>query len=97
MERNVNNMAKILTGIVVSNTMHHTAVVEVVRRTPHPLYKKLLKRSKKYKVETNGTAVQLGERVSIIETKPLSKDKHFMLVTEKKSKQEKTSKEDKKA
>lgn len=82
-------MAKILTGTVVSNTMQNTAVVEVIRRTPHPLYKKLLKRSKKYKVDTNGQAVKVGDRVRIMETKPISKDKHFMLFSEKKTKEEK--------
>jgi small subunit ribosomal protein S17 len=84
-------MAKILTGKVVSNGMTNTIVVEVVRRTPHPLYRKLLKRSKTYKVETNGVNVPLGERVRIVETKPLSKDKHFMLLTEKNLTEEKST------
>ncbi len=74
-------MAKQLTGIVVSNSMQNTIVVEVVRRTPHPLYKKLIKRSKKIKADTNGKQVEVGTRVIIAETKPLSKDKHFILVT----------------
>lgn len=74
-------MAKTLTGIVVSNSMQNTIVVEIVRRTPHPLYKKLIKRSKKIKADTQGMKVEIGTRVIIAETKPLSKDKHFMLVT----------------
>lgn len=82
-------MAKTLTGIVISNAMQHTAIVEVTRRTPHPLYKKMLKRSKKYKVETQGVAIKIGQRVHIIETKPISKDKHFMLVTENKKEEKK--------
>lgn len=75
-------MAKTLTGTVVSNSMQNTIVVEIVRRTPHPLYKKLMKRSKKVKADTKGTKVEVGSRVIIAETKPISKDKHFVLVTE---------------
>ena len=55
-------------------------IVEVTRKTPHPLYKKLLKRSKKFKVATNGMSATVGDRVSIKETRPISKDTHFALV-----------------
>lgn len=72
-------MAKTLKGIVQSIGMQNTAVVEVFRKTPHPLYKKLLTRSKKYKVETEGKEVAVGDTVLITETKPLSKDKYFKL------------------
>lgn len=80
-ERRKVKMAKQLTGLVVSNSMQNTIVVEIVRRTPHPLYRKLLKRSKKIKVHTDGQEVVLGTKVTIEETKPISKDKHFLLVT----------------
>lgn len=70
-------MAKVLTGKVISTEMQDTAVVEVTRFVPHPLYKKLLKRSKKYKVAVNGHELEVGKRVKIAETKPLSKDKYF--------------------
>lgn len=70
-------MAKVLTGKVISTKMQDTAVVEVTRFVPHPLYKKLLKRSKKYKVAVNGHELEVGKRVKIAETKPLSKDKYF--------------------
>jgi small subunit ribosomal protein S17 len=73
-------MSKILVGKVVSTKMQGTVLVEVVRRTPHKLYKKLLKRSKKYKVDPNGFEPVLGNTVKIEETKPVSKDKHFKLV-----------------
>jgi len=73
-------MQKIFSGIVVSTKMDKTAVVEVTRRTPHPLYKKLLKRSKKYKADTGDFKVSLGDRVKIIETRPISKDKHFRIL-----------------
>lgn len=73
-------MAKILQGKVVSNKMQNTAVVEVIRTSPHPLYRKLLKRSKKFKVETKGATLTIGQIVKIVETKPVSKDKHFALL-----------------
>lgn len=72
-------MNKVLTGKVVTVKMQNTVLVEVVRRTPHKLYGKLLKRSKKYKVDTAGQTVAVGEIVKIVETKPISKDKHFKL------------------
>lgn len=72
-------MAKILRGKVISTNMQDTAIVEVVRRVPHKMYKKLLKRSKKYKVDVKGKTVSLSETVRIIEVKPISKDKHFTL------------------
>lgn len=77
-------MAKILQGKVVSNKMTGTVVVVVQRLVPHPLFKKLLKRSKKFKVATNGQEVEVGERVKIIETRPIAKDKHFTLVSDEK-------------
>ena len=72
-------MAKTLNGIVVSTKMQNTVVVEVSWKRPHPLYKKLLKRSKKFKVDPNGQTVNVGDKVTIIETKPIAKDKHFKL------------------
>ena len=73
-------MSKVLVGKVVSLGMQETILVEVVRRTPHKLYKKLLKRSKKYKVDPNGLTPVVGNTVKIQETKPLSKEKHFKLI-----------------
>jgi small subunit ribosomal protein S17 len=82
-------MAKVLTGKVTSIAMQNTIVVEVTRHTPHPLYKKLMKKSKKFHVDPRGMTVKVGEMVSIVETKPVSKNKHFALVTE--TKEKKTS------
>jgi len=73
-------MSKVLTGKIVSVKMQNTVLVEVVRRTPHKLYGKLLKRSKKYKVDSAGQTVEVGQIVKIEETKPMSKDKHFKLI-----------------
>lgn len=72
-------MAKTLKGIVTSVGMQNTAVVEVFRKTPHPLYKKLLTRSKKYKIETDGKDLTVGDTVLIAEIKPVSKGKYFKL------------------
>ena len=72
-------MAKVITGTVVSIKMQNTVVVEVTRKVPHPLYKKLLKHSKKFKADTNGQTVKVGDTVAIVEIKPMSKDKHFAL------------------
>lgn len=73
-------MAKVFTGKVVSTKMNNTIIVEVTRLFPHRLYKKLLKRSKKFKVDTNGQEVVVGKSVKIEETIPLSKDKHFKVI-----------------
>jgi len=74
-------MPRILTGTIVSVAMNNTIVVEITRHVPHPLYKKLMKRSKKHKVHVTDEKVNVGELVHIIETKPISKDKHFKLFT----------------
>ena len=73
-------MAKILTGKVISTKMKDTAVVQVTRFVPHPLYQKLMKRSKNFKADVNGQELTVGRRVKIEETKPMSKDKYFKVV-----------------
>ena len=71
---------KTLEGKIVSLKMNKTAVVEIIRRTPHPLYKKLLKRSKKFKADTGDLTLVLGQKVKIAETKPISKGKFFKVM-----------------
>ena len=71
---------KILTGKVVSNKMSKTLVVVVVRSSIHPLYKKILKRRRRYKVHSEDPSVNIGDRVKFVETKPISRDKYFKLV-----------------
>ncbi|MBI2031431.1 MAG: 30S ribosomal protein S17 [Candidatus Levybacteria bacterium] len=73
-------MRKIFKGTVISVKMNKTAVVEVTRRTAHPLYKKLLKRGKKYKSDVGELDVAIGDTVKIAETRPISKDKHFRIL-----------------
>ncbi|HLD01524.1 MAG TPA: 30S ribosomal protein S17 [Patescibacteria group bacterium] len=76
-------MAKILSGTVVSTGMYNTVVVLVEWKKPHPLYRKLLKRSKKFKAETHGKEYKIGQKLQIVETKPVAKDKHFEVVDSK--------------
>lgn len=79
-------MKKTLEGKIVSLKMGNTVVVEVIRRVTHPLYKKVLKRSKRYKVDANGITLSLGDSVKIVSTRPISKDKHFKVLEVKKIK-----------
>lgn len=71
---------KVLSGTVVSNKMKDTVVVLVERFEKHPKYEKFVKRSKKFKAHDAGNTKQMGEAVNIHETKPISKDKHFIVV-----------------
>ena len=71
---------KILSGIVVSDKMKDTIVVSVESYKKHPKYQKFIKRSKKFKAHDAGNTAKIGDKVSIAETRPISKDKHFKLV-----------------
>lgn len=66
-------------GVVVSNKMDKTIVVEHVARVPHPKFNKIVKRSKKYYVHDEKGEAVIGDRVRITETKPLSKLKRWAL------------------
>lgn len=67
-------------GIVVSDKMDKTIVVQVVRKAKHPLYGKTVKITKKYKAHDEENAAKIGDKVMISETRPLSKDKKWRLV-----------------
>ena len=74
-------MAKLLTGKVVSTKMAQTVVVEVMRSFQHPLYKKTLRRHKKYKAHVDESiTVKDGDTVDIQECRPLSKEKKFKVI-----------------
>ena len=77
MERNARKM---LEGTVVSNKMDKTIVVAVERTVKHPLYKKVVKQTKKFKAHDENNECGIGDKVEIAETRPLSKDKYFRLV-----------------
>lgn len=70
---------KVINGIVIAVKMQKTVVVEVTRRRPHPLYKKLIKRSKHYKVDTGDVTVVVGDHVSILSTRPMAKGKFYKI------------------
>jgi small subunit ribosomal protein S17 len=74
------NEGKVLSGKIVSTKMKDTIVVAVERFTKHPKYGKFLKRQKKFKVHDALNKHKEGEVVEIVETKPISKDKHFMVL-----------------
>ncbi|HVW82387.1 MAG TPA: 30S ribosomal protein S17 [Candidatus Paceibacterota bacterium] len=67
-------------GVVVKTAMKDTATVRVDRYVKHPKYKKYFTRSKKYLVHDPGNTAQVGERVTIAATRPISKRKRFALV-----------------
>lgn len=73
-------MSKTFLGKVLSLKMNKTIVVEVESNHLHPIYKKTIKRSKKYKVHNADRQVQVGEIVSFAETKPISKEKKYKLL-----------------
>ena len=74
------NLRKTLIGIVESNKMDKTIVVKVEDSVRHPIYKKTVKRTYKLKAHDEQNACQIGDRVKVMETRPLSKDKRWRLV-----------------
>jgi len=68
------------TGIVISNKMDKTAVVELERVFSHPLYKKVIRRSSRVKAHDEANSVQIGDKVLIVETRPYSRDKRWRIV-----------------
>ena len=66
---------KTQTGVVVSDKMDKTVVVKVDRLVKHPVYNKYIKRSAKYKAHDDDNTCKIGDRVVIVESRPLSKDK----------------------
>jgi small subunit ribosomal protein S17 len=73
---------RVLQGVVVSDKMEKTITVLVERRVMHPLYKKVIKRSKKYAAHDEGNIYKLGDVVSICECNPISKRKRWEVVSE---------------
>lgn len=77
MERNTR---KVLRGVVVSDKMDKTIVVEIDTSKSHPLYGRHVKFTTKFKAHDENNEAHTGDTVEIMETRPLSKDKHFRLV-----------------
>lgn len=78
-ENATTHVRKTRVGLVVSNKMSKTLVVEHVARVPHPTFNKIVKRSKKYYVHDEKGEAQIGDKVRIVETRPLSKLKRWTL------------------
>lgn len=74
------NLRKTLVGRVTSNKMDKTIVVAIEDSVKHPLYKKIIKRTVKFKAHDENNECAIGDRVRIMETRPLSKDKRWRLV-----------------
>jgi small subunit ribosomal protein S17 len=78
-ETKTHGLRKTRVGIVVSTSMDKTIVVEYTNRVPHPRFKKIIKRSKKFYAHDENGEAAVGDKVSIIETKPISKKKCWKL------------------
>ncbi len=76
----VRNLRKQKTGVVVSNKMDKTIAVQVERRLMHPIYGKFVKRTKKFFAHDEENTCNVGDKVRIMETRPLSKKKRWRLV-----------------
>ncbi len=74
------NLRKVRTGKVISDKMDKTIVVAVVDNVKHPLYNKIVKRTYKLKAHDENNECGIGDRVRVMETRPLSKDKRWRLV-----------------
>ena len=74
------NLRKERIGLVVSDKMDKTVVVEISDRSKHPIYKKTITTSHKFKAHDEKNECSVGDRVRIMETRPISKDKRWRLV-----------------
>ena len=74
------NLRKTRVGMVVSDKMDKTVVVAIIDNVKHPLYKKIVKRTVRLKAHDEKNECRVGDRVEVMETRPLSKDKRWRLV-----------------
>ncbi|HAP33917.1 MAG: 30S ribosomal protein S17 [Lachnospiraceae bacterium] len=75
------NLRKVRVGVVVSDKMDKTIVVAIVDNVRHPLYGKIVKRTYKLKAHDENNECKIGDRVKVMETRALSKDKRWRLVS----------------
>ncbi len=73
------NLRKSRVGLVVSDKMDKTITVAVMQKVKHPLYGKTVNKTKKFMAHDENNAAGIGDKVLIIETRPMSKNKHFRL------------------
>ena len=74
------NLRKVMIGTVTSNKMDKTVVISVATNVKHPKYGKIVKRTYKLKAHDEENTCQIGDKVKVMETRPLSKDKRWRLV-----------------
>ncbi len=74
------NLRKTMTGLVSSDTMDKTVVVTVVNNVKHPVYGKIVKKTYTLKAHDENNECHVGDRVRVMETRPLSKDKRWRVV-----------------
>ena len=74
------NLRKVMIGTVTSNKMDKTVVVSVETSVKHPIYGKIVKRTYKLKAHDENNDCQMGDKVKVMETRPLSKDKRWRVV-----------------
>ena len=75
------NLRKVMIGTVSSNKMDKTVVVSVETNVKHPIYSKIVKRTYNLKAHDEENACQIGDKVKVMETRPLSRDKRWRLVS----------------
>jgi small subunit ribosomal protein S17 len=81
MSKKTGGMKRTREGVVISNGMDKTVVVAVQRLTPHPIYGRVLRRTTKYKAHDEANDCNVGDRVQIMECRPLSKDKSWRVTS----------------
>ncbi|MCL1823137.1 MAG: 30S ribosomal protein S17 [Oscillospiraceae bacterium] len=74
------NLRKTRVGIVISDKMDKSIVIAIKDNVRHPLYKKIIKKTIKFKVHDEKNECGVGDKVEVMETRPISKDKHWRLV-----------------
>ncbi len=80
-QKHTESRRKVFSGIVASDKMKDTVVVVVERYTKHPQYAKFIKSNKRFKAHDAGNTKKVGEKVTIEECAPISKDKHFRIIS----------------
>lgn len=73
-------MRKVLTGRVVSNKMEKTVVVAVETLVKHPMYQRIIRRTRKFKAHDEENSCRIGDKVKVMETRPLSKEKRWRVI-----------------
>jgi small subunit ribosomal protein S17 len=79
-EQNMKSLKRTLSGVVTSDKMKDTIVVKVSRFVKHPKYDKYISKDKKFKAHDLGNTKKIGDKVTIEECSPISKDKHFKVI-----------------